>query len=108
MLHAALIMAHKNKEQLIRLIKKISCPQIHVFVHLDKKWNLSKDDISEISDCAENVFICKKRIHGVLDRWSLPQISLNLIDEALKAEKKNGGGVLLFHAFERPRLSYQK
>ena len=89
MLHAALIIAHKNKEQLIRLIKKISCPQIHVFVHLDKMWKLSKEDVSEIKECAENVFICKKRIHGKLDRWSLPQISLNLIDEALRAEKRS-------------------
>ena len=42
MKHASLIMAHKNKEQLIRLIKAVSTDNIEVFVHLDKKWKLKK------------------------------------------------------------------
>lgn len=36
MKHAALIMAHKNKEQLIRLIKAIATDNIGIFFHLDK------------------------------------------------------------------------
>lgn len=35
-LHAVLIMAHKNKEQLIRLIKSLSVEEMDVYVHLDK------------------------------------------------------------------------
>lgn len=86
-MHAALIMAHKNKKQLIRLIKAVSTDNIDIFVHLDVKWKLTKQEIVEIENCANNVFIVKKRIHGVLDRFSLPQIELNLIDAALKREK---------------------
>ena len=84
MKHAALIIAHKNKEQLIRLIRKIACESIDVYVHLDSKWDLSKQDISDIANCVSNVTVIKKRISGELDKWSLPQIALDLALEALK------------------------
>lgn len=90
MKHAALIMAHKNKSQLIRLIKAVSTDSIDVFVHLDKQWKLSKNDVLEIENCAHKVIIVKKRTHGVLDRFSLPQIELNMIDCALKREIESG------------------
>ncbi len=88
MLHATLIMAHKNKPQLIRLIKAISCPEIHVFVHLDKNWNLTETDLKEIQDTANNVYVIDKRIHGELDKWSLVQIAINLYKYALKKEQE--------------------
>ena len=90
MKHAALIMAHKNKRQLIRLIKAVRTDKIDVFVHPDKKWKLSKADISEIEGVADNVFVLKNRVHGVLDRFSLPKIELNLIAAAIKREKTSG------------------
>ncbi len=86
--HACLIMAHKNKEQLIRLIKAVSCPEIDVFVHLDKNWKLSKDELDEIRSSKIGVSVIENRIHGRLDDWSLPQMSLNLISSALKSEKE--------------------
>ena len=88
MKHAALIMAHKNKHQLIRLIKAVSTDNIDVFVHLDKKWKLSKSEISEKENASRNVFVVKKRIHGVLDKFSLPQIEINMIDAAVRHEKQ--------------------
>ena len=90
MTHAALIIAHKNKEQLIRLIKAVSSDSVHVFIHLDKNWKLSSSEIKEIEDSAKNVFVIKKRIHGELDNWSLVQIALNLIDAAAYNENKTG------------------
>ena len=90
MKHVALIMAHKNKHQLIRLIKAVSTENIDIFVHLDKKWMLKKEEIAEIKNSSDNVFIVKKRIHGVLDRFSLPQIELNVIDAALAHERETG------------------
>lgn len=96
MKHAVLIMAHKNKEQLKRLIRTLDCEEFDFFVHCDKKWTLSKEEIKEIENCGQNVTVIKKRIHGELDKWSLPQISLNLIDEALKREKDKG---LEYHYF---------
>ena len=50
MKHAALIMAHKNKRQLIRLIKAMPTEDIDIFVHLDKKWKLTKEEIAEIEN----------------------------------------------------------
>ena len=84
MKHAVLIMAHKNKEQLIRLIKSLACGSLDIFVHLDKNWKLSREDLSDIAGCADNVYLCSTRIHGELDNWSLVEITLNLIDDAIK------------------------
>ena len=88
MKHAALIMAHKNKEQLLRLIRAVSSETIDIFVHLDRNWKLNRAELAEITNSADRVFLVKKRIHGVLDHFSLPQIELNMIDEALKHEKE--------------------
>ena len=97
MKHAVLIMAHKNKEQLIRLIRALTCEEFDFFVHPDSNWDLSNQDLKDIETCAENVHLATKRIHGELDRWSLPQITLNLIDDALKLEQKfDTGGYSYF------------
>ena len=89
MKHAVLIMAHKNKEQLIRLIRALACDEFDFFVHPDVNWDLSSEDLMDIETCADNVHLASKRIHGELDHWSLPQITLNLIDDALKEEQKH-------------------
>lgn len=90
MKHAVLIMAHKNKEQVIRLIRALACEEFDFFVHPDIKWDLSAQDLKDIENCADNVHLATKRIHGELDHWSLPQITLNLIDDALANESNNG------------------
>ena len=90
MKHAVLIMAHKNKEQLKRLIRSLDCDEFDFFVHLDKHWKLTAEELQGIQTSAKNVYIIKKRIHGELDKWSLPQISLNLIDSVLEKEKSTG------------------
>lgn len=90
MKHAVLIMAHKNKEQVIRLIRALACEEFDFFVHPDIEWNLSAQDLKDIESCADNVHLASKRIHGELDHWSLPQITLNLIDDALANESDNG------------------
>ena len=90
MKHAVLIMAHKNKEQVIRLIHALACDEFDFFVHPDIKWDLSAQDLKDIESCADNVHIASKRIHGELDHWSLPQITLNLIDDALEYERNTG------------------
>ena len=48
MKHAVLIMAHKNKEQLKRLIRSLDCDEFDFFVHCDKHWKLSKEELKEI------------------------------------------------------------
>lgn len=96
MKHAVLIMAHKNKEQLIRLIRALSCDSFDFFIHPDLNWDLSEQDLIEIETCANNIHLASKRIHGELDHWSLPQITLNLIDDALRLEQKFEGGYSYF------------
>ena len=95
MKHAVLIMAHKNKEQLIRLIRSLACPDFDIFVHPDSHWKLSKKDLFDIKTCAVNVTVAKKRIHGELDNWSLVQIALNLIDCAMGTGKNYSYFLLL-------------
>lgn len=86
MKYAVMIIAHKNKEQLIRLIKALDDKDIDVYVHLDKKWKISENDISDIKHAARRVTVLKKRISGFLDTWSLCQIAVELSKEAI------GGG----------------
>ena len=96
MKHAVLIMAHKNKEQLKRLLRSLECDEFDFFVHCDKHWKLTKEELQEIKTSAKNVYIINKRIHGELDKWSLPQISLNLMDSALEKEKCTGNAYQYF------------
>ena len=90
MRHAVLIMAHKNKEQLIRLIRSLACKDFDFFVHPDVSWDLSEQDLRDIETCAGNVRLASKRSHGELDQWSLPQITLDLIDDVIGYEKTSG------------------
>ena len=83
-----MIMAHKNVEQLKRLIKNLECEDFYFFIHLDKEWKLSGEEIEGIRLTTSNVYVIKKRIHGELDKFSLVQIALNLSDAALEVEKE--------------------
>lgn len=45
---AALVMAHKNDDQVGRLIDRLAHPDVDVFLHLDAKWDLSQDRIDRL------------------------------------------------------------
>lgn len=81
MKHAILIIAHKNKEQLIRLIKSLDCDEFDFYVHCDKEWSLTITDLRDIENAGRCVHITKNCIHGELDKWSLVQIVLNTLHE---------------------------
>lgn len=87
MQNAILIIAHKNKEQLIRLIKILNDKDFDIYIHLDKKWKLSLEEINDIKFSSSNVKIINKRISGFLDTWSLCQITIELAKEAFKKNK---------------------
>lgn len=87
MQNAILIIAHKNKEQLIRLIKILNDKDFDIYIHLDKKWKLSLEEINDIKFSSSNVKIINKRISGFLDTWSLCQITIELAKEAFKKKK---------------------
>lgn len=40
---AVLLIAHKDSEMVKRLIARLSCPEIDVFLHIDKKSNITLD-----------------------------------------------------------------
>ncbi len=60
MKHAVLIMAHKNKDQVIRLIKSLESESFDFYVHCDSDWDLSADDLADIKNCSNNVFLATK------------------------------------------------
>ncbi len=78
----ALIMAHKNAIQLSKMIDALSHPMIDIYLHVDKKWHLSNEEINLIS--SRKVFVIKKRVSCYLDEWSLIEATLLLISEAKK------------------------
>lgn len=88
--HAALIMAHKNVDQVIRLIRSLSSDKIHVFVHLDKKMKITKSEKKDMSSCADNVYIIDERVNGMLDTWSLVEAALHLIRYAKEVGLQRG------------------
>ncbi len=97
MKHAILIMAHKNLNQLKRLISAVKSENIDVFVHIDSKQQLTKQEMADIESIGG--IVIEKRIHGELDKWSLPQIAINLMNTA-----KNAGGVQVLLPFKRAGL----
>lgn len=53
---------------------------------MDKKWDISAEQILEVSNISPNVYVCKTRISCALDTWSLVQATYEL----LKFAKING------------------
>lgn len=79
MKHAIMIIAHKNVEQVCHLVKILKNDSLDIFIHLDKKWNISEDEIRKIKKSNNQVYICTKRISGFLDTWSLCEITIELM-----------------------------
>ena len=89
---AILILAHRNLEQLKRLIISLNHKDIDIFIHLDKKWELSPRQIEELERTNSNrVIVCDNRISGKLFDWSLVQAEMELIRKAkqIEGEKEN-------------------
>lgn len=85
---AAMIMCHKNLEQVNRLIQAIAHPEIDIFVHIDQKC---KEDYSIITKSSRSgVFVVENRISGYLDDRSLIDITLSMITLAKETEKHTG------------------
>ena len=75
---AALILAHKNAQQIAHLIRAIHTPEIDVFVHL---WKISKSEMEIIS--REGGEIVPRRVSTYLDEWSLVEATFILLKYAL-------------------------
>lgn len=85
-MNAIMIMCHKNIEQVIRLIQKCVSEDTRVFVHIDSLYELSQQQIENLSDAG--AYICEKRIHGELDSRSLVDVTMILINKTIEIENK--------------------
>lgn len=82
-----LILAHKNLNQLNRLVDKLLSNNGYVYVHLDRKWQLSENDI--LSFHKKRVEVLEDRFSCFLDDWSLIEATYALIKAALKCTPNN-------------------
>lgn len=90
MKHAFLIIAHKNIQQLDKFLSSINYDSFDIFIHFDSKWNISDEEIDTLASTHRNVEVVDKRYSGVLDTWSLVEITMTLLQKALDTEKKRG------------------
>ena len=86
---AALILAHKNEEQLKRLISVLQHPSVDIYVHLDKKSSLSPADFQ-----SSDVQFTEERIDISLFDFSMVDAEVELLRTA-SSRGKYGYYILL-------------
>ncbi len=69
----------QNTDQLKRLVLPLLHKDVDIFTHLDKKWDISSEQIKGITAISSQVYICKVRISCRLDTWSLVQATYKLL-----------------------------
>ena len=79
---AVLILAHRNKPQLKRLISVLKHPSVDIYIHLDQKSSLTPTDFQN-----QNVFFTKKRYDITLFDFSMVEATMELIHTALSHER---------------------
>lgn len=79
---AALILAHKNEEQLKRLISVLQHPSIDIYIHLDAKSSLEASSFVQ-----KNVFFTQRRIDISLFDFSMVDAEMELLCTAAANEK---------------------
>lgn len=79
---AALILAHKSKKQLERLILALRHPCVDIYIHLDKKSTLSPADFAQY-----NVHFTKKRFDITLFDFSMVDAEIELLRTASNQAK---------------------
>lgn len=82
---AAMIMCHKNLEQVHRLVQALSHPEIDIFVHIDQKCT---EDYQITRANSGALYFVENRISGYLDDRSLIDITLSMIKLAKSVEEK--------------------
>lgn len=80
---AAMIMCHKNLDQVNRLVQAISHPEIDIFIHIDRKCS---EDYKINRKDSGGLFFVENRISGYLDDRSLIDITLSMVSLAKRVE----------------------
>ncbi|MBO4962144.1 MAG: hypothetical protein J6C97_00045 [Clostridia bacterium] len=73
---AIFLLAHKNLEQVLRLINKFNNPEIDVYVHCDKRWKEGYNALLSFQN--DRIFVCPTRHEADLDSWDLVKPPLEL------------------------------
>lgn len=81
MRHIVLILAHRNLDQLFRLVNKLSV-EFDCLIHIDKKTDISTKDLDSLS-IIPNVYLCKNRISISRANYSLIEVVKLLIKESI-------------------------
>ncbi len=89
-----LIIAHHRPLQLRKLIKTLHTNEVHFFIHIDKKSNLS--EFQEVLNSVEfsNITFCKRQVNVIWADYSQVEATLELMNEVVSA-KRSGYNVLL-------------
>lgn len=88
---AILVLAHKNINQLFRLINRLNHIDVDIFIHFDQKWNITEDYMNRLKAINEgSIFFVNRRISVSLDTWSLVDATIELIKISKQIEHDNG------------------
>lgn len=84
--HAYLIMAHNKLNELTNLIECIDYDSNDIYIHLDKKWKLSKEEIQRIEKTAKksDIYFIKNRINVKWGTYTQIECEMSLLKESLK------------------------
>lgn len=87
---AILILAHKGLEQVMRLISRVSHCDVDIFLHIDKKWMVSDEELSRLSSLNDGrVYLSPKRFSIFLFDVSMVYAELELMQMARKQALAN-------------------
>lgn len=88
--HAILIMAHKNPDQIIRLVRFFPKNQCVCFIHIDAKSSIDKNELkTQFENEKANAIVIDESISGVLACWSLVEVSILLLKQAIQYEREH-------------------
>ena len=82
---AALVMAHKNVDQLTRLIDRLSHPSVDVFLHLDAKWHLEQSELDKLGSLNGGRVYLTRRVSVEPLTWTSLEAELVLIETAVSS-----------------------
>ena len=92
---ACLVLVHKNFSQLLRLCNSLRHSNVKIFIHIDKKMKISKEEIKLLGEYQDNICVLPKRYSCFLDEWSLIEATLALINYAKETLRENVGYYVL-------------
>lgn len=73
---AIFILAHKNYEQVERLVRRLTCSGVDIYIHCDARWNEGYEELQRLK--CDSVFIVNKRFQTDTDTWRLIEAPMEM------------------------------